>query len=357
MHLKTLRLKNFRSYSTLQVDFSPEINLIVGKNGCGKTNLIEAINFLSTGRSFRTTQLSELIKEGESYFFIEAIFQKKDVLQSIKVGYQKNAKAISYNSTKLPALSHLLGILPSTLFCPKDHAIVAGTPSERRRFLNILLAQKDPVYVQNYFRYARALKQKNLLLKQKKYDELKYFEQEMLEAGFYLASARKKVLSNLEETLGHAANRFSNHKELFSLRYVGSFDFSKENPKDEFAQLLEKIAPKEKILSTSLAGPHRDDIGIYQNGKLAKSFSSEGQKRSFLAALKCSEWEQLSSYHQEKPLMCIDDFGVHLDEHRIEKLTEEMKNFGQVFVTMPKNILQGINAKEFNIDNGSLNIV
>lgn len=357
MFLKSLVLKNFRNYSSLSTSFSEGVNLIIGDNGMGKTNLLEAIHLLSTGRSFKSVQLQDLIKEGQSYFFIEATFVKEGLTQTLKIGYDKKTKHLEYNATKLEAFSHLLGIIPSTLYCPKDLAIISGTPSERRRFLNVLLAQNDPLYVHHLLRYMRALKHRNTLLKLKKFEVLESFEQEMIVSGMYLSQARRSVINNLREFLNPLLETFSQSSESYSVKYLPSIDLKAENVQKTYKEQLKKLQSKELILKTTLVGPHRDEIGIFHNEKIAKQFASEGQKRSFVAALKCAEWQLLKEKHIYNPLMCIDDFGVHLDDFRKKHFESLLKDFGQIFITMPKNELKLTPNAIYSVTSGHLKLL
>lgn len=357
MLLRSLILKNFRNYSSLNISFSEGVNLIVGDNGMGKTNLLEAINLLSTGRSFKTNQLQDLIKDGQSYFYIQAIFIKEGVTQTLKIGYSKTHKVLEYNSNKFSALSNILGILPSTLYSPKDLAIVTGTPSDRRKFINILLAQSDPLYVHHLLRYIKALKQRNALLKMKKLLGIESFEHELAISGLYLSQLRKQTLEDLESKLTPFIEKFSQNQDFFNLKYLSSINMQAEKLKENFLQNLKKMRNKEMSLSTTLIGPHRDDIGIFHNEKSAKLFASEGQKRTFITGLKYSEWLLMKEKHNVSPLFCVDDFGEHFDETRKTQFEHLLKSFGQVFLTMPKNTLSLSPQSLFHIKDGKLNIV
>ena len=346
MFLKSLILRNFRNHSDLELSFSPTINLIVGNNGIGKTNLLEAIHLLSTGRSFRTQQLQELIGHGYEHFYLEAHFIKDEISQTLKIGYDGQAKKIEYNATSLSSFSNLLGILPSVLYAPKDIALIMGSPDDRRRFLNLYLSQKDPLYVYHLLRYTKALKHRNLLLKKgSTIDplEIECFEKEMVNSALHLMHERLAALSVFETkitslipTLTH--KEISPSSEKFSIQYQPSLSTQKGLSKENLSEQYKKYRKKEILLGTSLIGPHRDDFTISLNTYLAKTFCSEGQKRSFLSALKIAEWSLLLENHQKKPLMCIDDIGMHLDPSRFSLLEKAINHLGQVFLTSPENL-------------------
>lgn len=342
MQLTSLVLKNFRNHKHLEMEFNSRVNFIVGDNGIGKTNILEAIHLMSTGRSFRTAQLTDLICHEQPSFYLEAQFLKEGISQTLKIGYDGKKKHITYNASPLPAFSHLLGIIPSVIYSPKDIALIIGAPVERRRFLNLYLGQSDPLYIHHLVRYTKALEHRNALLKTKKEQhiaELECFEQEMATSSLYLMNARKEALKTLENTISPLLSRLTQKHEVFSMYYQPSFAMHQELCKDYLIAQYKEHRKKELFVGTSLIGPHRDDFSIYLDGHLVKTFCSEGQKRSFLSALKIAEWELLKAKIQKPPLMCIDDLGIHLDKEREVLLEQHIHNLGQVFITSPKHPL------------------
>lgn len=332
--------------------FNPKVNLIVGDNGIGKTNILEAIHFLSTGRSFRTNQLSELIRHGYNYFYIEAHFVKEGVSQSLKVGYDGKKKKIEHNDSNLQTFSNLLGIVPSVLYSPKDISLIIGAPVERRRFLNLYLGQSDPLYVHYLLRYTKALEQRNSILKRRSLHdpvEIECFEKEMANASLYLMTQRKQALETLEKSLFSMVFKLTKKNDEFSIRYQPSFSMQKEFSRESLEMQYKKQRKKELILGVSLIGPHRDDFSMSIGTQLIKNFCSEGQKRAFLSALKIAEWSLLREKHQKSPLMCIDDLGIHLDATRSSLLEESVKDLGQVFLTSPKNESSYTSSSDCNV--------
>lgn len=356
MYLKHLRLQNFRNHLDLSLEFHPRVNLITGDNGIGKTNILEAIHLISTGKSFRTSCFDEMIHHTCSFFFIEAEFVKENIHQTIKIGYEKKQKYIELNATKLMSFSNLLGILPSVLFAPKDINLIMGFPADRRRFLNIYLSQIDPLYVHYLQRYTKCLEQRNALLKTKKaldILEMRCFEKELSLAWSYLLKSRLKGVEKLSELLQKHLQHLTQVYEPFQIKYIPSASITHDDP-EHLCQIFEKIRPKEKLLGVTLAGPHREDFGIYLNNQPVKSFCSEGQKRSFLTALKLAEWDVLSLSHPSLPLFCLDDLGIHLDEKRLCFLEKKLSHLGQVFISSPKNTLhatQSAHMKAFDLAN------
>ena len=332
MKLSRLLLRNFRCYQESEIIFGEKVNILHGKNSSGKTTLLEAVYLLSTGRSFLTPHLAHLIQTDQSHLYLEAHFVKEKVRQSLRFGFDGKNKKIHHNSAVLKNFSHLLGILPCVLYCPKDSALIAAGPQERRRFLNIQLAQTDPLYVYHLIRYYRSMKQRNALLKKRSESGITAWERMMGESGRFLVSKRLQLIEHLRLHLQSFSLKLSDQMDAFDLHYAPSISTEKM---DDFETLLAKQRPKESIFGTTLIGPHRDDFQITYHKKEAKTFASEGQKRTCIAALKMSEWTVLKKGTALDPLFAIDDFGIHLDPKRTDILYNTLPSFGQVIVTTP----------------------
>ncbi|MCB1107799.1 MAG: DNA replication/repair protein RecF [Chlamydiia bacterium] len=333
MQIQGLILRNFRNFEGKEVPLNPAFNLIQGKNGVGKTTILEALYLLSTGRSFLTTHLTDLIQKGKEHFYVEAHFIRDGVEQTLGVGFDGTERRIHYNSTQFHSFSHLLGILPSVLFAPRDSALITGSPQERRRFLNIQLAQTDPLYVHHLMRYHKAMKHRNALLKTKSEGGIESWEHMMAESARYLMMKREGLISALCHKVHLYAQILSKKEDSFSLQYEPSISLEKI---EHIETSLKKQRPKELIIGNTLIGPHRDDFHIFYNRHEAKTFASEGQKRTCTAALKMAEWDVLKEQTKIAPLFSIDDFGVHLDPVRTEVLMENLSSFGQVLLTSPE---------------------
>lgn len=338
MFLKTLRLHNFRNYDSFKISFSPHLNVICGENAIGKTNLLEAISLISTGKSFRTLNLKELIKHQKSFFFIEALIESSEISHLIKIYYDGKTKKITHNANKYPTFTSLLGILPSSMYSPDDINLIKGKPLLRRSFLNLHLAQKDPLYVHHYLRFSKALKQRNHLLKANKSHLLKPFDIELSKSGAYLTYKRKIFLEDLQDPISKILKKLSQKKSLAKIKYQSSIELKDDIDSISKAYQNELIENQKKDLDfkTTLIGPHRDDFSIYIDGKSAKNFASEGQKKILLYALRFAELEELSSRLDKKALFLIDDLDAHLDENHKTNLKKALESFSQVFITMPK---------------------
>lgn len=343
MYLKTLILRNFRNIKELEAHFSDRLNVFYGKNAQGKTNLLEAIYFVSTGRSFRTQSLKELIHDQESSFSIDAEVVRDQVTQRIKISYDGNTKRLQMDANNYASFHPLLGVLPTVLYTPYDIELISGAPAERRRFLNIHLAQSDPLYVHHLTCYWRAMKQRNCLLRARSSDAIECWENQMAASAEYITQARKEMLEELQVPLKKEANVLSNEDHHLTLSLSSSKDYLKQ---------LQKNRAKEMELGVTLTGPHRDDIALYINESVARIKASEGQKKTMVAALKLAEWERLSNRTGEPVLMGFDDLDGHLDDSRRSHLKNRLKSLGQVFITTPHE--PDVEGKHFHIQNGSL---
>ncbi|NGX40145.1 MAG: DNA replication and repair protein RecF [Chlamydiae bacterium] len=330
--LKKLYLHHFRNYTQLTIPFSPGVNWITGRNGQGKTNLIDAISVLSTGRSFRTSQLSQLIQHGEAFFYLETTFEREEVSQILKVSFDGENKRVQHNATQYSHFSPLLGLIPFVLYAPEDIALVGGAPAIRRRFFNLHLAQVDPLYLHHLARYHKAMRQRNELLKKRSEEAIDPWEMAMAVSGHYLMEKRRQFISEMQKPFHEKGLALSEGADHFRIAYQSSLPFSSS---DSLLDHLQKNRKKELHIGTTLAGPHRDDIRFSVGGQSAKAYASEGQKHSIIASLRLSEWEHLKGHTSLSPLLCIDDFGAHLDPFRQKRLEEMLGSVGQTFLTSP----------------------
>lgn len=350
IYIKSLILKNFRTYKKAELTFSPKTNLLFGKNGEGKTNILEAIHLLLYGSSFRTRKLTDLISFGENYFQIEALFEKFGVEQSIQLSYSAKERKIIHNTTSLNSVRKLLGILHGVFLLPKDKLLIEGAPEERRLYLDLQLSQLDPLYLEHLNRYYLAMKHRNCLLKEKKLEGIECFEQIMAQSATFLTNKRACLLKDIEWLIKDIHSHLS--KDPLAIHFEAAKEFS---PSFYFEQ-LKKSRQKDLLFGYTGFGPHRDDFILLLQNHEAKQFASEGQKSSLAATLKLASWERLKKELQLKPLMAIDDIGVSLDTHRKKELVTLTGKLGQLFITSadPKEsfeLLEG--SKSYFIAGGS----
>jgi DNA replication and repair protein RecF len=340
MFLRSLYLRNFRIYKEALFEFSPHLNVICGANALGKTTILEAIYYLISGHSFRTSQNFDLIRQGAEGFFIEAFFIKRGVEQRLKVLFDGKERKIIYNNTCCPSTSSLLGLIQGVLITPEDVALVKGEPQIRRLFLDLQIAQTDPLYVHHLTRYNRAMRQRNYLLKARSIAAIESWEHEMANAAAYVSQQRFSSISHLQISSQHLHNRLSGEINNFELHYKsgaprdGGPDVLKYYHREQY----HKHRKREMELGITLHGPHKDDLLIAIGSKSVRYFASQGQQRGCVAVLKLAEWMRLHELSETKPLMLIDDVGLSLDQERKSKLFAYVGGMGQVFLTATEDL-------------------
>ena len=357
MLIKSLYLRNFRCYEEAFASFGPNVNLIVGENASGKTSLLEAIYFLSTGRSFRTTHLNDLITHGASFFYLEASFLKDGVEQTLKVFFDGKIRKVHLNQKSYSSFIPLLGAAPTVLFAPEHLSIVSGPPAERRHFLDLHIAQTDPLYLHHLLRYSKALRQRNTLLRQKSEETLLAWETAMSSSASYLIQKRMAIISELALLATEHMRAFSSGSETLEMAYQSTLSLPKadEEITAHFCEQFKRMRSREMALGNTLIGPHRDDLILTISQRPARIFSSEGQKCCCLAALRFAEWERLKKCIHSTPVMSIDDFGMHLDVKRLDQLQGQLQNLSQVFLTAPLLALP-MPSQTLHVANGKITL-
>jgi len=331
MKLHSLYLRNFRNYEEAMTTFSPKLNYIYGENAQGKTNLLEAIYLLITGRSFRTHHLTDLIRFDAPAFYLEAHFEKNGVEQILKLTFDGEGRTIIHNATPIPSLSGLLGILNGVIISPEDNELVKGSPAARRQFLDLQLACENPLYLHHLSRYLRAMKQRNILLRHNKLETIAIWEEPMAESATYLTLKRHETIQQLAK---------EKHVDSLTLSYQTTAPVNRDSEtiKTYFLKQYDKYRPREVDQGSTLTGPHRDDLMIYLHGQEARFFASEGQTRSCVTSLRLAQWARLKTVTEETPILCIDDVGISLDSSRENKLYKQLGTLGQVFITSPRKL-------------------
>lgn len=334
--LRSLYLQHFRIYEEIFVEFNPSINLICGPNAKGKTTLLEAIRYAMIGRSFRTCNPRDLIQNGFPSFFLDLRFLKHGIDQVLRFSSQGNERKILYNHTLLPNMCSLLGVIQGVVITPDDVQLIKGSPAVRRQFLDIQLSQTDPLYVHHLTRFARAMRHRNILLKQKQAATIESWEQEMACSAAYLVRQRHKIVQELHQLVSDYYHALSGEIENLTLEYQPSLLPAEpfEKISLSYMEQLRKNRHREMLLGHTLTGPHKDDLSIKIGSREVRLFASEGQQRSCVNAIHFAEWKRLKSFSEDKnPLFMIDDVAMSLDANRKERLMEQLKHLGQVFLT------------------------
>lgn len=327
MQINAVHLKHFRNVDEALVEFGSGLNFLTGPNASGKTNLLEALFYFVRASSFRTRHLSELIQQNKEHAFLEIFFTKFGVEQSLKLSLTPSEKSLFHNQTSYKTALELLGILQGVLIKLDDMSLISGPPAIRRSFIDLQLVQANPLYVHHLLRYQRALKQRNFCLKTQKLSAIESFEFEMARSSAFLWQERHALMNRLLP-LAQAHYAKLAEGETFDLKY--------EPFTGDYLLQLAKNRPGDMRLGFTREGPHRDELQFFIQGRVAKVFASEGQKRTAILALKLAEWQKLHETVAEKPLCAIDEWHVNLDEQRKKKLWGTLEDLGQVFMTTPE---------------------
>jgi len=331
VHLARLRLRDFRNYARLDVEFAPGFQLFLGTNAQGKTNLLEAIYLLATLRSFRGVGGAQMVRHGQRGYFVGAdiVGQGK---HEIKMYCSASERKLSLDTSPVRKLTEYFGVLRGVVFCSEDLQLVKGTARRRRRFLDLLLAQTYPTYLPLLQRYTRALRSRNALLKQRALDEraLDSFSHELVQLGNQLIQRRRELAPKLSPLVRLAYRRVAHDAEELRLEY-------QPNVKQDFAAELAQARAKERAYRVTWVGPHRDDVQLLLDGQSAAQFGSEGQKRTLAVALKMAQAEYITDIHGSPPILLIDDVMGELDAKRrsgfLPLLDSAQQGRGQVFMT------------------------
>lgn len=356
MRIERLQLQNFRSYESLDARFQAGVNILYGRNGQGKTNILEAIYLCTCARSHRTAQDSDLIRFGQSCYQVELDFYPQQVPtaygESLCLSYDqgerraKTKRCILHNGMELDRLADMMGLFHAVIFAPEDLQLLREGPGLRRRFLNLLLSQLDPLYFADLQKLLRILRQRNLLLKTENMDAkwmalMEIWDESYSEVASRIILKRRKVTEELAQMTRLFYQKLSGRQEECDLRYLCMGRKSLEETvreggeKEIKAFLLQRLAEtrrEDAVRGSTSIGPHRDDVLFTLSGQPAKSLASQGQTRSIVLALKMAELAWMEAQTGEKPVFLLDDVMSELDAFRRRALIEAMEEV-QVFVT------------------------
>ena len=371
MELHWLYARNFRKLKGITLEFSSQVNEIVGKNAQGKTSLLEAIHLCMTGNSFRTSSVRELVAHETDGFFVECGFQKQGIGYELQMSFDGVKRRISLNRRPCESITLLLGQIIGVTCTPEMQSLVKGSPHLRRHFLDLQLAQIDPLYVHHLSRYTRALKQRNVLLRAGDLRTIGIWEEKLALSAAYITRERSKLIDQLNGIVRELYTELSSRCESNLLHLVyetkggvevvqEDLQMSVEYLRLHFEKELCRRRVQEASYGATLVGPHRDDIKIFLGGKLASEFASEGEMRLCALTLKFAEWRLLKAVTNETPIMLIDDCSVYLDGERSQKLFGLMSSLGQVFLSSLSSF-QGLglgftnSLKTFALEDGLVN--
>jgi DNA replication and repair protein RecF len=339
--LKHIYLQDFRGYSELNADLGPGITFISGPNGHGKTNLLEALHFVTQGHSFRTRHDQELIRWNATQFTIraEGVIHKKSHSQSVQVD-STGAKRIRFGEKESRLFSDLMGGWPLIIMGPLDIEIIQGAPAVRRRFMDTLLSQQSPLYLKELRIYNRILRQRNACLKGLVSFAMDYFEilsVQLCESAAKITEYRFELIKGLQEAI-RLYNLISGSTEQLLMRYQLSYPGAEslDNTGMTLKKHLRSCFKREQALKSTQAGPHKDDLLLFLNHHPIREYGSQGQCRSAALALKSASAHLLAKQTQIYPILLLDDIFAELDESRRKAIGEIVSESPQVFITAPR---------------------
>jgi DNA replication and repair protein RecF len=350
VEVDSLYLKDFRNYNNFKINFDSGVNVICGKNGLGKTNLLEAMFLCAVGKSFRTSKDAELIKNDKEKYEV-GITIKNDINKSVYITYDsKGERSIKINRLYIRKMRHLMGTLMAVVFAPEDLMLISGGPSSRRKFMDISLSQLSQSYYYDLVVYNRLINQKNVYLKKRKTDkiQIEVFNEQIAEVGSRIIFERLKFVEKINEFSGEIHKFITESKENLEIKYNCSFkteESDTESIRKSFLEVLNNNYERERDREFCLFGPHKDDIDIFLNEENLKMFGSQGQKRTAVISMKIAELKLMEDVTGRKPVLFLDDVLSELDKKRQEKLLHFIGKI-QTFIT----------CTEFDIDINNLNV-
>lgn len=348
MHIRRVRLKSFRAHDSTEVGFTQGVNLIVGPNGLGKTNVLEAIHYLCLSKSFLASQDQYVLKQGDDFFEVEGDFEAdrgRNIAARIAF-MPAEGKRIFVNGAPLERLADVVGRLPVVVFSPDDYVITAGGPDERRAFVNNILSQARPAYMEDLWSYRRALKQRNELLSQFQGARfpmpeglLESWDAELTKYGARVIAERMRFLRTFDGYLADAYATMEHAVERPTITYQTAIDTGDLESEQDVADALSgRLADRRRRdLETGRTGdgPHRDELVFRLNDMDVRRYASQGQHRTFGMALKLAQFFYLRDRLDETPMLLLDDIFDHLDPSRTAAVLDLLASdrVGQSIIT------------------------
>ena len=361
MYIKKIYLKNFRNYKEINIPFQEKINIILGKNGQGKTNLLEGIYILSMGKSFRTNIDTEMISFNEDHFRVKGEFDKDGADLKVEMIMKKKEKLFSINGVEKKKNADLLENVYTVVFSPEDLKIIKEEPEKRRKFLDRQLFQLKPLYYKELAKYKKVLKNKNSTLKEEFIDEglLDVWDEYLSDTGAKIMMERRDILLKINEISYDINKNITDGKEKLRVEYEPQVELKPnyEEQKKEILKAQKDNRTRDMERGTTTAGPHRDDIIISIDGIDSRKFGSQGQQRTAALSLKLAELKIIKEETGEDAILLLDDVLSELDIDRQNFLINSFKE-NQIFISaaeINENIFNRLSNKNiYNVNNGEI---
>ncbi len=336
MYIEEISIVNYKNIGEADVRFSPKLNCFIGKNGAGKTNLLDAVYYLSFCKSFfnSTDQLN--INHGEGFFMLNGIYNRSGSKEIISVGLKEGQKKqFKRNAKAYKKLAEHIGLLPLVMITPSDTNLILGGSDERRKFMDGVISQYNQNYLDDLLKYNRALLQRNNLLKQ--FASERYFDSELLaiwdmkleDHGTRIHDQRRKFIEKLIPVFQHYYSFVSQGNEKVGLVHQSGLC------RGNFGDLLKESLQKDRAVQYTTQGVHKDDLVFYIGDYPIKKMGSQGQKKTYLVSLKLAQFDFVKEISGLKPILLLDDVFDKLDQHRVEQIVKVVagEQFGQIFLT------------------------
>ncbi|MCX8531165.1 DNA replication/repair protein RecF [Chryseobacterium luquanense] len=353
MIIKKLSLYNFKNHSEKKFEFSPQINCFVGNNGVGKTNILDALHYLSVGKSFLGNTDANNIKIEEDFFTIDAEIQNEDSEDTLKISQPKEAKKIiKKNDKSYDRMADHIGYLPSVMISPYDSNLISDSGESRRKFLDSMISQTDSGYLYDLIQYQKTIQQRNALLKYFAKnrvwdkDSLEIYDDPITKSGTKIFEKRREFVAKLNPIVQNFYQIISGGKESVSVIYESHL------LEETFENLLSQSLERDRMLTYTSKGIHKDDLLFEMDSVLIKKIGSQGQQKSFLISLKLAQMSLIKELTNKTPILLLDDIFDKLDDIRVAQLIKlvNQENFGQIFITdthkeRTENVVRRINEE------------
>lgn len=371
MYIEQLQLKNYRNYEQLELSFENKVNVILGENAQGKTNVMESIYVLAMAKSHRTSNDKDLIRWDQEYAKIEGRIQKSSGPLPMQLVISKKGKKAKCNHLEQQKLSQYVGNMNVVMFAPEDLHLVKGSPQVRRRFIDMEIGQVSPVYLHAVSQYQKVLQQRNHYLKllqtRKQTDEtmLEILTEQFIAAAVKIIKKRYEFLYLLEKWAIPIHEGISRGLETLQIKYKPSADVSEQQDLSKMIEVYEEkffqVKKREIDRGMTMFGPHRDDLLFFVNDRDVQTFGSQGQQRTTALSVKLAEIELIHAEIGEYPILLLDDVLSELDDYRQSHLLNTIQGKVQTFVTTTS--VDGIDhqtlkeAAAFNVEAGTIKII
>lgn len=365
MNIKNLKLKNFRNYSDLDIELSDHLNIFIGDNAQGKSNILESIVVLAITKSYMNVKDKSLIKDGMEYANLSALVDSNNIIDNLFISFDENNKKIKINGIEIKKYSEYISKIRFILFSPYDITFIKDSPAIRRKIFNIEISQLSNKYVKLLQKYNAILKKRNLFLKTvNEIGKCDNFYLDVLNNTFCslavdITIERKKFVDNVNQNLSFIFKEITGYNNL-KLNYISNIDVNEDRVKmrDLLLDRLEKNFDREKYYGMTLIGPHRDDYSLFLDGKDLSIYGSQGQNRAAILSLKLAEISIFKDVTGDYPILLLDDIFSELDIKKKNRLVKYILNDVQTIITttdlnmIDKSLIE--RAKIFRISCGKV---